>query len=67
MAFERKRQSRWDRRHLVTVSTHLTDREHDLLRAACRADNTTPYAIVRDFLYAYIDAAEDRIATRNDG
>ena len=37
MAYMRERQSKWDRRHLVTVSTHLNDRDYDLLRAACRA------------------------------
>lgn len=57
MAYMRERQSKWDRRHLVTVSTHLNDREYDLLRAACRADCTTPYKLVRDFLQGYIEAA----------
>lgn len=65
MAFPRKRQSLWDKRHLITVSTHLTARQYELLRAACRANNTTPYAIVRDFLFGYIDAAEQRIAARD--
>ena len=66
MAYMRERQSRWDRRHLVTVSTHLNDRDYDLLRAACRADCTTPYKLVRDFLQGYIEAAGERIAARTD-
>ena len=66
MAYMRERQSKWDRRHLVTVSTHLNDRDYDLLRAACRADCTTPYKLVRDFLQDYIEAAGERIAARTD-
>ena len=66
MAYMRERQSKWDRRHLVTVSTHLNDRDYDLLRAACRADYTTPYKLVRDFLQGYIEAAGERIAARTD-
>ena len=56
MAYMRERQSKWDRRHLVTVSTHLNDRDYDLLKAACRADCTTPYKLVRDFLQGYMCA-----------
>lgn len=67
MAFQRKRQSKRDKRHLITVSTHLTDCGYYLLRAACRADGTKPYRMVRDFLTVYIDAAEDRMASHDDG
>ena len=67
MAYMRERQSKWDRRHLVTVSTHLNDRDYDLLKAACRADCTTPYKLVRDFQHGYIEAAGERIADRADG
>lgn len=67
MAYERQRQSRWDRRHLVTVSTHLTARQHEILTAACRAEGTTPYRIVRDFLQEYVDAAERRLTDSDYG
>lgn len=62
MAFIRHKQALWDKRHLITVSTHLTTAQYDLLRAACRADATTPYRIVRNFLLNYIEAADERLS-----
>ena len=59
--FPRPRQAKWDRRHLVTVGTHLTQEQYDLLRAACEANHTTPYYIVRGYLLEYINATRRRL------
>lgn len=56
--FKRKAQAKWDRRHLFTVSTHLTTQQHDRLRHACACKGTIPYRLVRDFLLSYIRSVE---------
>lgn len=60
--FQRARQARWDRRRLVTVGTHLTREQHELLRLACEVNHTTPYHIVRAYLLEYIAAVRRRLA-----
>lgn len=59
--FMRDRQGRWDKRYLVTVSTHLTRREYDVLMGVCAALGTKPYAIVRDYLREYCRQAQNRL------
>ena len=46
----RGRQSKWDRRNLRTVSTHVTTREAEALRRICGRRGTTPYALLRRFV-----------------
>jgi|GEM_PF-3132614 len=55
----RRAQAKWDRRHMVTVSTHLTRRQWQTLRKVCERNHVTVYALVRDFLLAYIRAHAD--------
>ena len=57
----RKRQAMWDKRHLKTVSCHLTYAEWARLRAICNATGTKPYRLIRDYLRHYMDAAERRL------
>lgn len=52
----RRAQAKWDKRHLVTVSTHLTRRQWEALRRICARNHVTVYAIVREFLLQYIRA-----------
>lgn len=59
--FLRSRQGRWDKRYLVTVSTHLTRREYEILQGCCAALGTKPYAIIRDYLREYIRQAQNRM------
>ena len=58
-----RRQSRWDKVHLRTVSTHLREEENELFRIACSLERTTRYAVVqaltRNWLEAWWAAAED--------
>ena len=59
-----RRQDRWDKVHLRTVSTHLREEEEDaLFRVACSLERTTRYAVVqaltRNWLEAWWAAAED--------
>lgn len=56
MTYRRERQARWDRRHLVTVSTHLTEGEYWELRALCAAEGRKPYELLRTYLLAYMAA-----------
>lgn len=58
---ERTRQTKWDKRHLKTVSCHLTYREYARLQAICYAEGTKPYRLIRDYLRYYTDAAERRL------
>lgn len=50
----RDRQIEWDRRHLRTVSTHLTRMEADALDVVCRMNRTTKYNLLHDFLIDYL-------------
>ena len=48
-----RRQSNWDRRHLATLSTHVTKSQAENFRAACRANAVRPYVAIRDFVLQY--------------
>lgn len=54
--FPRHRQARWDRLHLVTVSTHLTALQYVMVREACKRKGVTMYAFLRR---ALLDLVED--------
>ena len=59
MKFRRPRQAKWDRRHLVTVSTHLTEAQYNILRAVCTIKRVTPYEICRKALLDFIGGHGD--------
>ena len=59
MKFRRPRQAKWDRRHLVTVSTHLTEAQYNILRAVCTIKRVTPYEICRKALLDFISGHGD--------
>jgi hypothetical protein len=48
--FVRNRQQKWDKKHLRTVSTKVSQAEYEEIRACCKARATTPYAVLQDFL-----------------
>ncbi len=51
---ERTRQTRWDKRNLRTVSTHLTKKQAALLKMICYTNHTTPYHLLRTASLDYI-------------
>lgn len=51
---DKPRQRKWDKKHLRTVSTHLRAEEVQRLRMLCLVNCVTPYALLRDWLRAYI-------------
>lgn len=59
--FERKRQSNWDKRNLVTVGTHLTKTEYHALKDICTSKGKNVYRLIQDFLRAYVKANEPSI------
>ena len=59
--YPRKRQSHWDKLHLKTVSTHLTVKEFDRLKHACRFNGRTPYELIRAYLLDYTNRVFDRM------
>lgn len=52
----RERQEAWDRRHLRTVSTHLTVQEADALDVICGINRVTKYDLLHGFLLDYLEA-----------
>lgn len=48
-----KRQRKWDKKHLRTVSTKVTRREYEELKALCNARCTTVYAVMQELLRAW--------------
>ncbi|WP_294855810.1 hypothetical protein [uncultured Oscillibacter sp.] len=48
-----KRQLKWDKKHLRTVSTKVTRREYEALKAVCAARCTTVYAVMQELLRAW--------------
>lgn len=63
--YPRKPQARWDKRYLITVSTHLTRSQWERLKYHCACDGIAVYALVREYLLRYIhtkDAQEWRDA-----
>ena len=57
----RNRQRTWDKKHLRTVSTHLTYKDWARLQMICEAEGTKPYRLLRDYLKHYMAAAERRL------
>ena len=57
-------QNRWHKRHLRTITAKLTMTEYDVLRTICKAEGTTPYAVMNRLVRAYmrerVNAAVDR-------
>ena len=66
MPFYRKPQAKWDKRHLVTVSTHLTRAQWRRLQRCVAREHTTIYRLVREFLLRFIDASENDRAYRTE-
>ena len=64
MPFVRTAQAKWDRRHLITVSTHLTRAQYARLRRCVAYDGTRIYRLVRRFLLNYITVTEQVMASR---
>lgn len=54
--YKRGRQARWDRRNLVTVSTHVSREVAAVFRQACAAAGATPYSTLQKFVETYHDA-----------
>ena len=52
--YPRKAQAKWDKRRLITVSTHLTRKQWERLKYHCACDGKPAYALVRDYLLKYI-------------
>lgn len=48
----------WDKRYLITVSTHLLREDKDALMKYCRAHNTTPYHLIRSYLMDCVTLAK---------
>lgn len=48
-----KRQRKWDKKHLRTVSTKVSRREYEHLKALCAARCTTVYAVTQELLRAW--------------
>ena len=60
MKFLRQRQAKWDKRHLMTVGTHLTMEEYARLQAVCAVTRERPYHLMRTFLLNHIEEVERR-------
>lgn len=56
--FHRDRQKRWDERGLVTVSTHLTRREYEIMKAVLAMTGQTMYGALQDALRESVRRAE---------
>ena len=54
--YQRGRQERWDRRNLMTVSTHVSREQAAKFRKACETAGATPYHVLREFVMSYGDA-----------
>ena len=66
MAFYRGPQAKWDRRHLVTVSTHLTRKQYAQLRRCLAYDQIRVYRLVRKFLLDYIAVTTQAMQAHGD-
>lgn len=51
----RDRRDRWDREEMRTATTKVRREIYEVFRALCKERKTTPYAVLRDFLLAYVD------------
>lgn len=56
--FYRKPQAKWDRRHLVTVSTHLTTAQYKRLKHCAARDGIKVYRLLWIFLQDYMAFSE---------
>lgn len=56
--FERRRQRRWDDRGLVTVSTHITRREYEIMKAVLSMTGQTMYSALQEALREAVERAE---------
>lgn len=54
--YQRRKQSRWDARNLVTVSTHVTREQAAQFRRACSKLGASPYSILRKYVLSFHDA-----------
>ena len=57
-----KTKNGWDKRCLITVSTHLKLSDKMFLDAYCRRHGTTPYRILKSYLMDCIQLAKMDIA-----
>ena len=48
----------WDKRYLITVSTHLRREDKTALEDYCRTHDTTPYRLLRSYLMDCIGLAK---------
>ncbi|QNL44678.1 hypothetical protein H8790_01075 [Oscillibacter hominis] len=51
---ERARQERWDRANLRTACTKMTVEDYEDFRILCVAEGTTPYAVIRAQIAAWV-------------
>ena len=51
-----RRQDRWDKVHLRTVSTHLREEEDALFRVACSLERTTRYAVMQALARGWLES-----------
>lgn len=49
------RQTKWQLRHLATLSTHVTKDQAAAFRAACHAQASRPYVELRKFVLHYTE------------
>lgn len=53
---ERARQERWDKANLRTACTKMTVEDYEEFRMLCIAEGTTPYAVIRAQIAAWVRA-----------
>ena len=58
MIFYRKPQAKWDKHHLMTVSTHLTRKQYDRLKRCATRDGVKVYRLLWFFLQDYMAYSE---------
>lgn len=52
---QRAAKAKWDRENLQIVSCKVKKEEAEAFRAAAKKNNTTPYAVLRDCIFRYIN------------
>ena len=53
--YERDRQASWDAREMRTATTKVRREMYEEFRRICEERKTTPYAVLQDFLLAFVD------------
>lgn len=53
--YGRDRQARWDAREMRTATTKVRREVYEEFRRLCQEQRTTPYAVLQDFLLAFVD------------